>query len=36
VKLEKQEAPQKEIELQQKEADDLDVARQKSWITFRP
>jgi hypothetical protein len=30
VKLEKEEAPQKEIELQQREADDLDVARQKS------
>ena len=36
VKLEKQEAPQKEIEVQQKEADDLDVARQKNRITFRP
>jgi len=30
VKLEKEESPQKEIELQQREADDLDVARQKS------
>jgi hypothetical protein len=36
VKLEKQEAPQKEIELQQKEANDLDAARQKNRITFRP
>ena len=36
VKLEKQEAPQKEIERQQKEADDLEVARQKNRKIFLP
>jgi hypothetical protein len=36
VKLEKQEAPQKEIDRQKKEVDDLDLARQKNKTTFRP
>jgi hypothetical protein len=36
VKLEKQEAPQKEIDRQKKEVDDLDIARQKNKETFRP
>ena len=36
VKLEKQEAPQKEIDRQKKEVDDLDAPRQKNKTTFRP
>ena len=36
VKLEKEQAPQKEIDRQQKEAGDLDTARQKNRINFRP
>jgi hypothetical protein len=36
VKLEKEEAPQKEIDRQKKEVDDLDLARQKNKKTFRP
>jgi hypothetical protein len=36
VKLEKQEAPQKEIDHQKKEVDDLAIARQKNKTTFRP
>jgi hypothetical protein len=36
VKLEKQEAPQKEIDRQKKEVDDLAIARQKNKVTFRP
>lgn len=36
VKLEKQEAPQKEIDRQKKEVNDLDIARQKNKETFRP
>ncbi len=36
VKLERQEDPQKEIERQKKEAENLEVARQKNRKTFRP
>jgi hypothetical protein len=36
VKLEEQEGPQREAERQKKEADDLEVARQKNQKTFRP
>jgi len=36
VKLEKQEEPQREAERQQKERDDLEVARQKNQEGFRP
>ena len=36
VKLEKQEAPQREIERQKKEVDDLAIARQKNKEIFRP
>jgi hypothetical protein len=36
VKLEKEQAPQKEIDRQKKEVDDLDIARQKNRKTFRP
>jgi hypothetical protein len=36
VKLEKQEEPQREAERQQKETDDLEVARQKNQKGFRP
>ncbi len=36
IKLEGQENPQKEIERQKKEADNLEVARQKNRKTFRP
>jgi hypothetical protein len=36
VKLEKQETPQKEIDRQKKEVDDLDLARQKNKTSFRP
>jgi hypothetical protein len=36
VKLEKQEAPQREIDRQKKEVSDLDIARQKNKTTFRP
>jgi hypothetical protein len=36
VKLENEEAPQKEIDRQKKAADNLEVARQKNMKTFRP
>jgi hypothetical protein len=36
IKLEGQEVPQKEIDRQKKEADDLEAARQKNRKTFRP
>ena len=36
VKLDKEQAPQKEIDRQKKVADDLDIARQKNMKTFRP
>jgi hypothetical protein len=36
VKLEKQEAPQREAERQKKETDDLEVTRQKNQKSFRP
>jgi hypothetical protein len=36
VKLEKQEAPQREVERQKKETDDLEVAREKNQKSFRP
>jgi len=36
VRLEKQEAPQKEIDRQKKEVDDLALARQKNKTSFRP
>ena len=36
VKLEKQEAPQKEMDRQKKEDDKLEAARQKNIETFRP
>src|SRR5271157_616576 len=36
VRLEKQEAPQKEIDRQKNEVDDLDLARQKNKTSFRP
>jgi hypothetical protein len=36
IKLEGEEDRQKEIERQQEEADDLEVARQKNRKTFRP
>jgi hypothetical protein len=36
IKLEDQEEPQKEIDRQKKEADDLEAARQKNRKTFRP
>jgi hypothetical protein len=36
VKLEKEEAPQKEIERQRGKADDLEVARQQNKKTFKP
>jgi hypothetical protein len=36
VKLEKQEEPQREAERQKKDADDLEVTRQKNQRTFRP
>jgi hypothetical protein len=36
AKLAKEQAPQKEIDRQQKEADDLDIVRQKNTKSFRP
>lgn len=36
VKLEKEQAPQKEIDRQKKEADDLEAVRLKNQKTFRP
>ncbi|MGA7636401.1 MAG: hypothetical protein WCB00_05695 [Candidatus Acidiferrales bacterium] len=36
VKLDEEQAPQKEIDRQQKVADDLDIARLKNMKTFRP
>jgi hypothetical protein len=36
VKLDKEQAPQKEIDRQKKAADDLDIARLKNMKTFRP
>jgi hypothetical protein len=36
VKLEQQEAPQKEVERAKKEADDLEAERQKNIKTLRP
>lgn len=36
VKLDKEQAPQKEIDRQKKVADDLDIARLKNMKTFRP
>jgi hypothetical protein len=36
IKLEGQEVPQKEIDRQKKETDDLEAARQKNRKTFRP
>ena len=36
VKLEKQEAPQREAERQKKQTDDLEATRQKNKKTFRP
>lgn len=36
VKLDEEQAPQKEIDRQKKVADDLDIARQKNMKTFRP
>jgi hypothetical protein len=36
TKLAKEQAPQKEIDRQKKEVDDLDVARQKNTKIFRP
>ena len=36
VKLQKEEAPQKEIDRKQKEADSLELARQTNQKTFRP
>lgn len=36
TKLEEQEGPQKETDRQKKEADDLEIARQKNRKTFRP
>jgi len=36
VKLEEQEGPQREVERQKKEADDLETARQKNRKIFRP
>jgi len=36
VRLDKQEAPQKEVDRQKKEADDLEATRQKNQKTFRP
>jgi hypothetical protein len=36
VKLEKQEGPQREVERQKKQTDDLAVARQKNQKSFRP
>ena len=36
IKLEGQEDSQREIERQKKEADNLEVARQKNRKTFRP
>ena len=36
VKFEKQQAPQKEMDRQKKEEDELEVARQKNIETFRP
>jgi hypothetical protein len=36
VKLEKQEEPQREAERQKKDADDLEVTRQKNQKSFRP
>jgi len=36
VRLEKQEAPQREAERMKKEADDLEVERQKNIKTLRP
>jgi hypothetical protein len=36
VKLDEEQAPQKEIDRQKKVADDLDTARQKNMKTFRP
>jgi hypothetical protein len=36
VKLEKEQAPQKELDRQQKEVADLDIARQKNRKSFRP
>jgi hypothetical protein len=34
--LAKEQAPQKEIDRQKKEVDDLDIARQKNMKSFRP
>jgi hypothetical protein len=36
VELENEEASQKEIDRQKKEADNLEVARQKNMKTFQP
>ena len=36
VRLDKQEAPQKEVDRQKKQADDLEATRQKNQKTFRP
>jgi hypothetical protein len=36
VELDKQEAPKREAELQKKQSDDLETARQKNRKTFRP
>jgi hypothetical protein len=36
VKLDEEQAPQKEIDRQKKVADDLDIARQKNMKSFRP
>lgn len=36
ARIEKEEAPQREIDRQKKEADDLDVMRQKNKKAFRP
>ena len=36
VKLDKEQAPQREIDRQKKEVDDLDIARQKNMKSFRP
>jgi len=36
VKLDEQEAPQREAERQKKQMDDLEVARQKNRKIFRP
>ena len=36
VKLDKEQAPQREIDREKKEVDDLDIARQKNMKSFRP